>query len=278
MSAQGSIIPGEAIGIIAGSGTLFPLVLAEAKSRQLCPVVVSFDACASNLPASMHLQTSLGKIGEILAFLKSHQIKHLIFAGKVPRPSLTSLGFDAVGVKWMQKLGIKAFGGDDALLKGITELLALEGFQITSPKDFLPNLVLEPGTYTTATPNTIDKEDIQRGKTVLASMSNADVGQACVIHEGLVLGVEAIEGTQSLITRCKQLKRSAKGGVLVKIAKQNQTTLIDLPTIGPETIEAIHECNLNGIVISANTTQVLDFPRVVALCNHHHVFLTAIEV
>ena len=276
MPAKSRITTGEPIGIIAGSGTLFLLVLDEAIAQQLNPIIVSFN----NLPHQLstpHLKTSLGKIGEILDFFKTHGVKHLIFAGKVPRPSLTSLGFDANGIKWMQKLGIKAFGGDDSLLKGITELLALEGFQIISPKDFLPTLVLKPGVYTTAQPNNVDNSDIERGLNVLKTLASADVGQACVVHEGLVLGVEAIEGTQSLIERCTNLKRTEQGGVLVKIAKQNQTTLVDLPTIGIETIAAIHECHLNGIAISANTTQVLNLNNVITLCNCYSLFLKVVE-
>jgi UDP-2,3-diacylglucosamine hydrolase len=276
MSTKSCITPGYPIGIIAGSGALFSLVLAEAITQQLHPVIVSFNDFPpqSKFP---HLQTSLGKIGEILEFFKTHNIKHLVFAGKVPRPSLTSLGFDATGIKWMQKLGIKAFAGDDALLKGITELLSGEGFQIISPKDFLPTLVLKSGTYTTAQPNQVDNQDIERGLNVLKTLACADVGQACIVHEGLVLGVEAIEGTQNLIERCLNLKRTTNGGVLIKIAKQNQTTLVDLPTIGIETITAMQNCHLNGIAISANTTQVLDFKSVINLCNQHNLFLKVVE-
>lgn len=276
MSKSSVISQGCSIGIIAGSGDLFSLILAEALNRQLHPVMVSFN----DLPlyqTGPHLRTSLGKIGEILDFFKIHNVEHIIFAGKVPRPSLTSLGFDATGIKWMQKLGIKAFSGDDALLKGITELLSNEGFQIISPKDFLPKLILKPGVYTSAHPNATDIQDIARSQVVLNALSSADVGQACIVHEGLVLGVEAIEGTQNLIERCYALKRNPVGGVLVKIAKKNQTTLVDLPTIGVETITSVHKCGLNGIAISANTTQVLDFNHVINLCNQHSLFLKVIE-
>ena len=270
------IPPHSSIGIIAGSGNLFSLVLEEAISKQLHPVIVSFNE-SSPPPNSTHLQTSIGKIGEILEFFKHNKVESLIFAGKIQRPSLTSLGFDATGIKWMQKLGIKAFAGDDALLKGITELLREEGFQIIGPRDFLPNLVLKPGVYTETQPNEIDEKDIERGQAVLNTLSNADVGQACVVHEGLVLGIEAIEGTQNLIERCANFKRTPVGGVLIKTAKKNQSTLVDLPTIGTETITSIQNCKLNGIAISAHTTQVLNFKKVISLCNLHKLFLKVIE-
>lgn len=276
MSTKSRLKNAEPLGIIAGSGTLFSLVLREAAEKKHQPVIVSFRELGEPVDAP-HLQTALGKIGEILDFLKKHHVKKLIFAGRIQRPSLAKLSVDGTGFKWIQKLGIKAFAGDDALLKGIIALLAEEGFEIISPKDFLPNLVLSPGAYSNALPTQEDEADITRGQHVLNILSSADVGQACVVQEGLVLGVEAIEGTQALIKRCKDVKRHAKGGVLVKLAKKDQSTVLDLPTIGPDTIEAMHQCKLSGLAISAHTTQVLNFHQVIELCNKYKMFLQVIE-
>lgn len=273
-------MPGESLGIIAGSGVLFSLVCNEALRQQLRPVIVSFKNIDYQFDKSKipHLQTTLGKIGEILNFLKAHEVKRLIFAGGITRPSLASLSFDSVGIRWMQKLSLKAFGGDDTLLKGITELLTQEGFKTISPRDFLPNIVLKPGVYTSTQPSNDDEKDIMRGQIVLDALSAADVGQACIVQEGLVLGIEAAEGTQNLINRCIELKPNKKGGILIKIAKKNQSTLIDLPTIGTDTIEAVYKSGLNGIAISANTTQVLEFNKVVDLCNSYNIFLKVVKV
>lgn len=277
MPTKSSLIPGEKLGIIAGSGALFSMVWEHALNQKLKPIVVAFNNSPHQLNDIPYLQTTLGKIGEILNFLKSHGIKHLIFAGSIARPSFSSLSFDSTGLRWMQKLGTKTFGGDDTLLKGITELLEGEGFQIISPREFLPNLVLKSGIYTNAQPSDLDEKDIIRGKAVLGALSAADVGQACIVQEGIVLGIEAIEGTQNLIERSTSLKRHPKGGVLVKIAKQNQSTLVDLPTIGTKTVEAMHKCGLNGLAISADTTQILNFNQVIKLCNEHDIFLKVVN-
>ncbi|MCE2715705.1 MAG: LpxI family protein [Pseudomonadota bacterium] len=276
MSAKSRLKKAEPLGIIAGSGTLFSLVLQEAFEKNYKPIIVSFRE-PDEFFDSPHLQTTLGKIGEILDFLKKHHVKKLIFAGRIQRPSLANISVDGTGFKWIQKLGMKAFAGDDALLKGITELLAEESFEIISPKDFLPSLVLSPGVYSKTLPTKENESDIARGQQVLNILSSADVGQACIVQEGLVLGIEAIEGTQVLIKRCKDVKRHTIGGVLIKLAKNNQSTLLDLPTIGPDTIEAIHQCKLSGLAISAHTTQVLNFHQVIELCNKYKIFLKVIE-
>lgn len=277
MPTKSCIAPGERLGIIAGSGALFSMVWEQALSKKLKPVVVAFNDSSHQFNDVPHLQTTLGKIGEVLNFFKNHEIKHLIFAGRIARPSFSSLSFDSTGLRWMQKLGTRIFGGDDTLLKGITELLEGEGFQIISPREFLPNLVLKSGIYTSTQPSDLDEKDIMRGQVVLSALSDADVGQACIVQEGIVLGIEAIEGTQNLIERSISLKRHPRGGVLVKIAKKNQSTLVDLPTIGIKTIEAMHKCGLNGLAISADTTQILSFDQVIKLCDEHNIFLKAIN-
>lgn len=263
------------IGIIAGKGALPSLVMQEALKNKLQPVIVCFkdNPTLLNLSDMPFLETTLGKIGEILEFFKSQKVEHLIFAGSVPRPSLSTLSFDATGIKWMQRIGLKAFGGDDALLRGICELLEQSGFKLISTKDFLPNLVLKQGIYTNTQPCPQDILDAKRGAEILNLLSSADVGQACIIQEGIVLGIEAIEGTAELINRCVSLKRNNKGAVLIKFAKNAQSELVDLPTIGLETIQLLHNGNYAGLVISANTTQVMQFEEVIKACNEYKLFL-----
>jgi DUF1009 family protein len=266
------------LGIIAGKGALPSLVMRESLKLELQPVIVCFkdnnvSIDLSNVP---YLETTLGKIGQILEFFKSKNVEYLIFAGSVPRPSFSLLSFDATGVKWMQKLGLKAFGGDDALLSGICELLTQEDFKIISTKDFLPNLVLKQGIYTNTKPSAQDLLDIKRGSETLELLSSADIGQSCIVQEGIVLGIEAIEGTAELMQRCVNLKRNPKGGTLIKLAKKGQSELVDLPTIGIDTIKSLHNGNYAGIAVSANTTQILQFDEVIKLCNEYKLFLQAV--
>lgn len=266
------------IGIIAGKGFLPQLVIKEAIKQELKPVVICFkdNPTQLDLSSTPFLETTLGKIGQILEFLKNAQVEHLIFAGSVPRPSLNTLSFDASGIKWMQRIGLKAFGGDDALLKSICELLEQEGFKIISAKDFLPSLVLKEGIYTKTQPKAQDIADAKRGLEILNLLSCADIGQSCIVQEGIVLGIEAIEGTAELIKRCAELKRNSNGAVLVKAVKNNQSELVDLPTIGLETIQSLHQGNYAGLVISAGTTQVIQFEEVIKACNEYNLFLQAI--
>jgi len=98
------------------------------------------------------------------------------------------------------------------------------------------------------------------------------------VQQGLVLGVEAIEGTDALLARCDGLRREGAGGVLVKIAKPGQEERADLPTIGSETVENAAAAGLRGIAIEAGRTIVLDREAVAAATDRLGLFIEAIEV
>ena len=184
---------------------------------------------------------------------------------------------DATGRKWLRRLGFRAFLGDDALLKGVRALLAEEGLNVIKPQDILETLLTPRGVLTSAKPSEMDLKDIARGLFVLNAMSKADVGQAVVVQEGVVLAIEAAEGTRSLLKRTMPLKLSnEKGGVLVKTAKIDQDQAIDFPTIGSQTILEAKEANLTGIAVGAGSSQIIDFDKTVKLADEHGIFILGV--
>ena len=166
--------------------------------------------------------------------------------------------------------------GDDALLKGIKELLAKENIEVLSPQSILKSLLTPAGILTENKPNKRDMEDIARGVFVLNTLSKADIGQAVIVQDGVVLGIEAIEGTKQLITRCKTLKLAKFGGVLVKMAKHGQDMSIDLPTIGDQTIIECVNSGLCGIALSAKTSQIIDYNKTINIANKYGLFIIGI--
>ena len=108
-------------------------------------------------------------------------------------------------------------------------------------------------------------------------MGAADVGQATVIQDGMVLGVEAIEGTDALLERCGPLRRNGLGGVLVKLSKPGQERRADLPTVGVRTVEGAAAAGLRGIAIEAGHTLVVDTDAVARAADRAGLFLIGIE-
>ena len=169
-------------------------------------------------------------------------------AGALSRPTMNEIRPDWEGVKWLAKIGSKALG-DDNLLKLIIGMIEGKGYKVVGPDDILADLLTPEGILSSIEPDEQAWKDIGRGVEILWALSPVDVGQAVVVQEGLVLGIEAIEGTDALIERSASLHRPGHGGILIKIAKHQQEQRVDLPTIGLETVHKALEAGLRGIAV-----------------------------
>lgn len=267
----------KTIGLICGHGELPHKLIQKLSSENHPFVTIGFEGMIEPELFTEITVFPVGDIGKILKHFHDHHVTHIVMAGTMQRPSLTSLSLDATGAKWLAKLGMAAFRGDDALLKKLMELMQEEGFEILSPQDILPHLLIQKGLLTQTPPCPQAVMDMELGQKILDTLSPFDIGQAIVIQQGLVLGIEAIEGTAELLARVIPLKREGFGGVLVKLAKKDQSLKVDIPTIGLDTAKQAHNANLAGIVISASTSQVLNAEEVINYLDEHNLFLLAIE-
>lgn len=152
-----------------------------------------------------------------------------------------------------------------------------EGFRVVGADDILSGLTAREGVMGAVVPDEAAERDIARGVDVLQAMGAADVGQAVVVQDGIVLGVEAVEGTDALIARCGGLRREGPGGVLVKLGKPEQERRADLPTIGPETVARVREAGLRGIAVEAGATIMLSPSRVIAAADEAGIFLVGLR-
>jgi DUF1009 family protein len=170
--------------------------------------------------------------------------------------------------------------GDDGLLSSVIKYLESEKIKVISPDEILCNLKTDPGIVTRANPSEESLSDIDKGINLLNHMSAIDIGQAIVIQQGLVLGIEAIEGTEELIARTGKLRRdqSKSGGVLVKIAKLQQSERVDLPTIGPDTIDQLHKSGFVGIAIEAERSLILAKTETIKRANDLGIFIMGVKV
>ncbi|MEM7168921.1 MAG: UDP-2,3-diacylglucosamine diphosphatase LpxI [Pseudomonadota bacterium] len=265
------------VGIIAGRGDL-PATLArccEASGRAV--FVMAFEGQTNPDPIRSfdHAWGRLGAAGEAIQRLKSEGVTQIVMAGGMTRPSLAELKPDLWTIRALSKLGFSS-RGDDGLLGGIVKLLESEGFELIGADDILQGLLAESGCYGAQSPDEQARDDIQRGVEVARALGQVDVGQAVVVQQGLVLGVEAVEGTDALLTRCKTLRREGLGGVLVKMKKPNQERRVDLPTVGLETVERAHEAGLRGIAVEAGGALVLNREGVARLADAKSIFVMGI--
>lgn len=244
------------LGVIAAGGP-FPLQVAEAAraAGQRVFVVCLRDFCDAAAYADFpHMVERVGAGGAILARLRAEGVRQIAIAGKAKRPSLLSLWPDPWTARLLARIGPAAVGGDDAFLRALIRVVAEEGFEVIPPQSLIEGAMAPAGLLAGQPPDDMARGDIARGVAVLRALAAQDVGQAVVVQQGLVLGVEAVEGTDALIDRCGQLRRDGPGGVLVKLAKSGQEMRVDAPVIGPITIAAAERAGLRGVAVQAGRT------------------------
>ena len=264
------------LGIIAGQGDLPALVAdaAESQGRDTFILALEGQTARDLVEGRSHRWVRLGAFGSAIDALSGAGCEEVVFAGAVRRPSLLNLGLDPRGAKLFAKIG-KAALGDDRLLTVLVKELEGEGLSVVGADDLLTGLLVAPGVLGRHGPDQIAEIDIALGLEVAKAIGALDIGQAVVVQQGIVLGVEAAEGTDALIRRCSDLRREGPGGVLVKIKKPGQERRVDLPTIGPGTVTGLAEAGLRGIVIEAGATLVLHRDAVIDAADAAGLFLVA---
>lgn len=232
------------------------------------------EALVTGLP---HDWIRLGAGGKGIELLHQAGVEDVVFAGKFHRPSLAEMRPDARTAKLLVKAGRTAWG-DDSLLSAMVKEFEKEGFRIVAPDDIVTDLLAPSGPFGAIEPDKAALDDISRGVAVARALGDADVGQAVVVQEGIVLGVEAAEGTDRLIARCKDLQRDGPGGVLVKVKKPDQERRVDLPVIGVETVRAASDAGLRGIAVEAGGSLVIGRDRVTEAADAAGIFIVGLTV
>ena len=267
------------IGIIAGSGVL-PVTLASYLADKKQPVVVlalKGHANKNLFPKNVLVkEVRLGAVGKSFKLLKSYGVNQLVFIGGVRRPSWSEIRPDFKGLSLLAKLSLKALG-DDGLLRFVIKEVENQGFMVKGIHEIMPELLVPEGILTTKKPLKKDFMDIERGYEVAKLLGQADVGQAVIVQQGLVLSLEGIEGTAALIERTKKLKRKGDGGVLVKVIKPQQEKRVDMPTIGPNTVQSIYDAGLKGIAVEANSVLLAEAEKTIALADKLNIFIIGIK-
>lgn len=267
------------LGVLAGAGQLPGRVAAAARAAGRPVFVVGLEGFADPevLTPFPHEFIRMGAAGRILQSLRRHSCQDIVLIGTVRRPSIRDLSPDAEGVRILARIGRAAFAGDDGLLAAVVQVLGEEGFSVVGAHEILTEAIGPLGLLSRAAPDAEAMADIGRGVGVARALGAADVGQACVVQQGIVLAAEAAEGTDAMLARCAGVARPGPGGVLVKLVKPGQERRADLPTIGPETVRGAAAAGLRGIAFEAGGTLIAERAATVAAADDMGVFLLGLD-
>ncbi len=267
----------EKIGLLAGRGDLPKRIIDKCVKEDRPFHIIAFkdQTDPALVKGHPHDWVRLGAAGKTISLLKDHNVTTLLMAGQIKRPSMLSIRPDAWGLKFLAKTGAGAFG-DDGLLSRIVTALETEGFKVIGAHEILDDLLAPKGILGDVHPDLQAQKDIEKGIKLAHEIGALDIGQGVVVQDGLVLAVEAIEGTDQMLARCKDIAREGLGGVLVKAKKPEQEKRADLPTIGIKTVQNAKEAGLRGIAVEANGTIIVDRDAVIAEANKLGLFVVGI--
>ena len=266
------------LGIVAGGGQL-PRRLVEscqASGRDVFVLALAGAAEPETVRGVPPAWCRMGAAVTGLSLLRENNVTELVLAGSVRRPSLVTLRPDWRAAKLFARIGYRAVG-DDGLLSAVVSELEQEGFRVLGVDQLVDWGGVAEGPLGKIHPDLQSVADIERGLRIARAIGALDIGQAVVVQQGLVLGVEAVEGTDELLRRCAALRREGPGGVLVKVEKPGQERRADQPTIGLRTVVLTAQAGLLGIAIEAGATIVLDRDEVIRAVDQAGLFLVGIR-
>jgi DUF1009 family protein len=263
------------LGIIAGGGALPGLLVAACRSAGRPHFVLGLSGFADPGQLAADTWLNVGDIGKAFAALNSAAVEDVVMAGTVRRPAISELKTDFKGAAFLARVAGRALG-DDGLLSAVIAEIEREGFKVVGADDILAHLLARAGVMGRHHPDDLARSDIARGFDVARALGAVDVGQAVIVQQGIVLGVEAAEGTDALIARCMSLSIEGPGGVLVKAKKPHQERRADLPTIGVTTVRNARAAGLRGIAVEAGNTLMIGMADIVQAADDSGLFLIGV--
>lgn len=269
------------LAIVAGGGDLPRRVAEQARRTDRNPFVVGLSGFADEKLVSEFagVQLSVGQLGKLIQLMRQEGCEEMVFAGTIKRPDFGTLKLDLKGIHSLPRILAAAKKGDDALLRAVMDVFAEAGFRIIGADDVLDDLRVRSGPLGRLSPGAEHWSDIRRAAEVASISGSLEIGQGAVSCDGLILAVEAQEGTDRMLARIPDLAPEIRGtpearrGVLVKRPKPQQERRIDLPTIGLRTVEGVARAGLSGIAVEAGAALIVDREAVASAADAVGIFI-----
>ena len=269
---------GKKLGMIAGGGMMPVEIIKYCNENNIEIYVIGLEsfATAEQLKDAPHSFAKIGEAGKMLKTFKKNGVKNVVLAGGIKRPSFKELIPDFGGMKFLAKVAMKRVS-DDSLFRAVIDEIEEHGFKVVSIEEVVPDMMFSEGIYGKTKPSQEDMDDIRRGITVAKALGAVDVGQAVVVQEGMVLAVEAIEGTDMMLSRAATVKKEGKAPVMVKVLKPGQDLRTDLPAIGLLTIEQLKKYGIKGIAVEAGGILLIEREAVIKQADEAGIFIIGIK-
>ncbi len=220
----------------------------------------------------------LGGAGRAIRMARRLGIRRVTFVGSLGHPNLSDLRPDFWTLRALIKI-LKHQRGYDSMAVAFNKVMEKQGFEIVAAQDLAPELTFQvAGVQTRKKPGASDKKNLERAIEVSHTIGAADIG-ASVVVDKQVIAVEAAEGTARMLDRVVAMRahKRKSSGVFAKMTKPGQDLRIDIPAIGVDTVNAVADAHLNGIVVNTKTCFVVNRDAVIDTANQRGIFILALD-
>ena len=263
--------------VIAGKGRFPLLVTQEAKRQGLQVIVMGLKGWADPelaRHANVYEEVQVGHLGRLIERLKFHGVRQAVMAGQVTKAVLDDTGvvFDALTLAILATVKDRSVPG---LLGAVAERLAKDGITLLDSSSFLTANLCPAGPLTRRRPTAEETRDIAVGAEAARRIASLDVGQTVLVKDGVVIAVEAVEGTNAAIRRAHAMR--GPGFVVVKMAAPAHDRRFDLPVIGLDTIDTVVETGGRCVAMEQGVVLILDKDAVIQAADTAKLCLIGIE-
>ena len=272
------------LAVICGGGAL-PFAVADAvgkRGRRVVLFAIRGWADPQRVAAYPHHWASFGQFGWFCRVAQREGCRDVVLIGSVVRPAIWKIRPDFKTLRLLPRIVGLLRGGDNRLLKGVAAIFEEHGFRLIGAHEIAPDILMPEGPLGRERPSARDQADIATALALLEATSPFDVGQAVVVADSRVLAIEAAEGTDRMLARIAELRQGgriadARRGVLVKAAKRGQDRRVDLPSIGPRTVEGAARAGLAGIAVVSGSTIIAEAGLTGAAADRERLFVIGVR-
>lgn len=272
------------LAVICGGGAL-PFAVADAvgkRGRRVVLFAIRGWADPQRVAAYPHHWASFGQFGWFCRVAQREGCRDVVLIDSVVRPAIWKIRPDFKTLRLLPRIVGLLRGGDNRLLKGVAAIFEEHGFRLVGAHEIAPDILMPEGPLGRERPTAGDQADIATALALLEATSPFDVGQAVVVADTRVLAIEAAEGTDRMLARIAELRQGgriadARRGVLVKAAKRGQDRRVDLPSIGPRTVEGAARAGLAGIAVVSGSTIIAEAGLTGAAADRERLFVIGVR-
>ena len=267
------------LGLIVGESSLPTVVINRLLKNNIDFLILDLSKANIYKKYKNSYSLKITELGKAISILKKNNCKNIIFIGKVKRPEISLLKFDRKALYYFPRLFSAFKKGDGNILKEIIKIFKENKINVVNSMKFTPELLFKDRSINSVKIKNTDKSSIDKGVSIIKSLSRFDIGQSVIINNGYVLAIEGPEGTDETIKRSLNLSKKYKlkdKSILVKFPKENQDLRVDLPTIGLDTIKNCIEANIKGIAVKRSQNIILDKDKIINLTKKNNFFIISL--